>query len=112
MTKAVFLLTLAFISMLILFLPLFTIQVARYLWLLRLRPLLPKFLFGLAKAFDYLFAYLILGIFNHTVSALVFKKQVGWAINGIDWIFGTFFNEPNHCMQQFLYEFKKKEDHG
>jgi len=105
MTKAVFLLTLAFISMLILFLPLFTIQVARYLWLLRLRSLLPQFLFGLAKAFDYLFAYLIFGIFNHTVSALVFKKQIGWAVESINWL----FSDDRHCEEQFLLEYKKKE---
>lgn len=106
MTRAVSLLLLAFISMGVLFIPAFIAQIIRHFFLIRLKPEFSNYLFGLAKAFDYLFAYLIFGVHGHTVSAIVFKKQIGWAIIFIDWL----FQDDTHCMKQFLYEFKKKVD--
>ena len=100
MIRSVLLLFLAFLCLENLFYVLFAVQIIRYLYLGKdLEP----FLFGLAKAIDYVFAFIIFGVWGHTLSALVYKKNITWAIKFINWM----FQDGTHCMVQYEDEFLK-----
>lgn len=101
MIRAVLLLSLAYYCIKWLFLPLLIIQVIRYTVIERLREELDEFLHELSVEIDKVFGFLIFGVRNHTVSALVYKKNVVWAIEFIDLI----FQEDDHCYKAYMDEF-------
>ena len=63
--------------------------------------------FNIACNMDYVWGSLIFGRHadGHTVSALVFKYDIPWAIKSIDKIFYFFLKEVNHCQIAYADEF-------
>lgn len=93
------LLLLALISIILFSIPLFIYQTLVNIQ----RGLLSKFFEGLALALDYVGAYLIFGVRGHTISALVYHREIKWAIRGINWL----FQDELHCEEQYNDEFIK-----
>lgn len=86
------LLLLAFVSILLIAPIAFPIQIIR-------QKNLKIYFFYLALALDYVGATLLFGTTGRTISAIVWDKQILWAIKGIDRIFFI-----GHCEKEYKDE--------
>lgn len=98
------LLLLAFISLATLFIPAFIIQTVRHI----VRATVSKFFFGLAISIDYIYGYLLFGVFGLTVSTMTYKYYIEkgkleWFMNFINWI----FQDDNHCKNSYYDDLAK-----
>ena len=99
--KYTVLLLLAVIITVLLFIPLVVMQS-----LARNEHTRGEYHYNIALHIDYLWASLIFGrsADGHTVSALVYKHKIIWAVKSINWM----FNDGLHCVSAYEYEFVTK----
>ena len=99
--KNTLLLLIAVIITIVGFIPLVIVQS-----LVRSKVTMSRYHYNVAVHIDYLWASLIFGktADGHTVSALVYKHKIMWAIKAINWI----FNDPLHCNYAYNVEFINK----
>lgn len=63
-----------------------------------------RFSFNLAKNIDYVGGTLFFNSDGRTISAMVWEKDIGWAMKLINFM----FQDPKHCENAWEAEFKKK----
>lgn len=63
-----------------------------------------QYFLNLATNLDYLGASLIFNTDGNTISAMVYLKEIHWAVKFINWIFQT----PTHCMDAYHHEFVER----
>ena len=70
------------------------------------KKVMTEYHYNVAVHVDYLWASLIFGRYadGHTVSALVYKHKIIWAVKTINWM----FNDGLHCASAYEYEFVTK----
>jgi len=62
------------------------------------------FALNLATNIDYVGGTLFFNSDGHTISAMVYDKDVYWAVDGINWL----FQDDMHCENAWKYEFIEK----